>query len=189
MPLPQRLRMVAMRLEAGLRETPQRFVPVAAYVAGLGMRAKRRFMQSLIIETLIEAVQDPNCPEAVSRFLIEARDLTRADRTDRTGRRRALLEAVKLAAPPLRRRRSIHCHGAVTTDRRLLFLRAILTEREDQAFDVETLRWAIAYAMADYDRDHFVMQGVHLGRRVRRLADWVEAAMATTVGLAVKPSR
>lgn len=189
MPLPQRLRMVAIRLEAGLRETPQRFVPVAAYVSGLGTRAKQRFMQSLIIETLVEAVLDPNCPEAVRRLLIEARDLTRADCTDRMGRRRALLEAVRLAAPPLRRRRSIHCHGAVTTDRRLLFLRAILTDREDKAFGLATLRWAIAYAMADYDHDHFVMQGAHLGRRVRRLADWVEAEMATTAGLAVEPIR
>lgn len=189
MPLPQRLRMVAIRLEAGLRETPQRFIPVASYVAGLGMRAKRRFLQQLIVETLMEAVQDPNCPEAVCRPLIEARDLTRANCADRARRRRALRDAVRLAAPPRRRRRSIHCHGAITMDRRLLFLRAILTEREDQAFGVATLRWAIAYAMADYDHDHFTMQGVHIARRVRRLADWVEKEMAKTAGLAVAPIR
>ena len=171
-----------------MRETPQRFSPVAAYVAGLSINAKRRFMQSLINETLVEAVQDPNCPEAVCRLLIEARDLARPDGLNRTARRHALLEAVDMAAPRLHLRRSIHCHGAITTVRRLLFLRDVVAEHEDKAFGTGTLRWAIDYAMADYDRDHVVMRGAHLGRRVRRLADWVEAEMATTAGLAVPPT-
>jgi len=36
--------------------------------------------------------------------------------------------------------------------------------------------------MADYDGDHFVMQGARLARRVRALADWVEAEMARAGG-------
>jgi len=185
MPLPQRMRMVAVRLEAGLRETPQRFMPVAAHVAGLGLHAKRRFVLWLIEETLAEAAEDAGCPEDVRQLLAEACEVSRPNCRDRSARRQALREAVSLAAPRLRRRRSIHCHGAITRDRRLLFLRTIVAEREAQVFAFETLCWTIAYAMADYHRDHFVMRGAGVGRRVRRLADWVEAEMARAAGLAV----
>lgn len=187
MPLPQRLRLIAVRLEAGMRETPQRFVPVAEFVTGLGIRAKRRFLRFLIIEALVEAVVTPGCPERVVDLLAKARDVLAEGGADRSGRRRALVAEIAMAAPPLRRRRSIHCHGAIATDRRLLLLRTVITENERDALTSHALRWAIAYAMSDYDRDHFSMIGVHLGRRVRSLADWIEREMAQAAGLVVAP--
>lgn len=189
MPLPQRLRLVAVRLEAGLRETPQRFVPVAHYVARLGMRAKRRFLRFLVAEALVEAVVTPGCPDQVFDLLVKARDVLAERTEDRWARRQALVAEIAVAAPRLRRRRSIHCHGAIASDRRLLLLRSIVAEHEPDALTPHALGWAIAYAMADYDRDHFVMQGKHLARRVQRLADWVEAEMAAGAGLTVAPTQ
>lgn len=189
MPLPQRLRLVAVRLEAGLRETPQRFVPVAHYVARLGMRAKRRFLRFLVAEALVEAVVTPGCPDRVFALLVKARDVLAEGAEDRWARRQALVAEIAEAAPRLRRRRSIHCHGAIASDRRLLLLRSIVTEHGPDALTPHALGWAIAYAMADYDRDHFVMKGLHLAPRIRALADWVEAEMAQAAGLAVAPTR
>jgi hypothetical protein len=189
MPLPQRLRLVAVRLEAGLRETPQRFVPVAEYVARFGMQAKRRFVRFLIVETLREALLSPGCPEPVLDLLLKTHDVLTDAGRDRSARRRALVAEIAAAVPHRRRRRSIHCHGMIASDRRLLLLRAVMTEHEAGAFEVHSLRWAIAYAMAGYDHDHFVMQGKHLARRVQRLANWIEAEMAAAAGLTVVPTQ
>lgn len=189
MPLPQRLRLVAARLEAGLRETPQRFFPVAHYVARLGMRAKRRFLRFLVAEALVEAVVTPGCSDRVLDLLVKARDVLAEGTEDLWARRQALVAEIAVAAPRLRRRRSIHCHGAIASDRRLLLLRSIVTEHGPDALTPHALGWAIAYAMADYDRDHFVMKGPHLARRIRALGDWVEAEMAQAAGLAVVPTR
>lgn len=189
MPLPQRLRLVAVRLEAGMRETPQRFFPVAEFVAGLGVRAKRRFLRFLVVEALVEAVVTPGCPERVLDLLAKAREVLAEGVADRSGRRRALVAEIAMATPPQRRRRSIHCHGAIASDRRLLLLRSIITENEPDALTPHALRWAIAYSMSEYDRDHFVMRGAHLARRVRALADWIEGEMAQAAGLVVDPTR
>jgi hypothetical protein len=189
MPPPQRLRLVAVRLEAGLRETPQRFFPVAHCVARLGMRAKRRFLRFLVAEALVEAVVSPGCPDRVYDLLVKAQGVLAEGTEDRWARRQALVAEIAVATPRLRRRRSIHCHGAIASDRRLLLLRSIVTEHGPDALTPHALGWAIAYAMADYDRDHFVMKGAHLARRVRALADWVESEMAQAAGLAVVPTQ
>jgi len=178
LPLALRLRLVAVRLEAGLRETPQRFIPAAAFVSRLEIHTKRQFLHFLVAEALAEAVSAADCSGQVLDLLTAAKEVLANNENGRAVRRDAVVAEIRAAAPPLRRRRSIHCHGAVTSDRRLLLLRAVMPPAEEDAFAPHALLWAIAYAMAYYDRDHFVMQGAHLAQRVRLLASWVEAEMA-----------
>lgn len=187
-PLPARLRLVAQRLEAGLRETPQRFVPVAYHVARLQPSLRRRFLSFLLSMTLMEAALDPSCPAPVLLLLQRAAELMESGHLPHRARRRdALADDIRAAMPRRRRRRSIHCHGVVTADRRLLVLGGIICAEGCDPCLPERLRWTIAYAMADYDGDHFVMRGVRSARRVRALADWLEAAMAEAAGLLLLP--
>lgn len=96
---------------------------------------------------------------------------------------RSLEGDVLALAPRRRRRRSIHRHGKIALDRRLLLARAILDDaewwgRDDAAW--YTLWLVTSYAMSDYNRDHFVTQGPNVERRVRRLAAWIGAARAAS---------
>lgn len=184
--LPARMRLVALRLEAGRRETPQRFLPVAAWVFRLPPPARRRFVDFLLALTAADAVLDTACPAPVLDLLRRAISLERRG-SGSDHRRQALTDAIHTVAPPQRRRRSVHCHGQVVPDRRLLVLRGIVTDVERDAWEPAVLRWTIAYAMADYDRDHFVMRGAHLAQRVRALAAWIEAEMAAQAGLVPLP--
>ena len=92
---------------------------------------------------------------------------------DRDGRRDALAAEVDAAAPPRRRRRNVHSHGAVAEDRRTLLLRAVLAADRDGT--AHRFWLAAAYAVADHDTDHFVMQGPHVAARMLALADWLES--------------
>lgn len=60
-----------------------------------------------------------------------------------------------------------------------------VANHELDALTPQALRWAIAYAMADYDCDHFAMKGAHLARRIGSLAYWLKKEMACAVGLRV----
>lgn len=182
MPLPSRLRLVALRLEAGMRETPERFFPVAGYAMRLSVRAQRRLLLFLVTLTLDDAAGDAACSDRVIDLLARSRDILARHGTNLSARRHVLLDDIEAAVPYMRRRRSVHCHGRIASDRRLLLLRSIMAEKESGALEPMALRWAFAYALADYDRDHFVMQGAHIGQRVRAMADWIEAEMAREAG-------
>lgn len=174
MALPQRLRMMAIRLEAGLRETPQRFIPLAFHAVRLDEEAKRCLLHFLVSDVQREASASQTCPPVVLNLLTRARDVVVDESPDCDERRRALAKDILAQEMPRRRRRHIHCHGAITMDRRLLFLRTVLPAEEADAFTPLNLWRVIAYAMADYDYGHFVLKGPHIAVRVRALADWVE---------------
>ncbi|GGJ16971.1 hypothetical protein [Neoroseomonas lacus] len=179
MALPQRLRMMAIRLEAGLRETPQRFIPLAFHAARLDEEARRRLLHFLVSDVQREAIASPTCPPRVLDLLDRARDAVAGESPECDERRRTLANDILAQEMPRRRRRHIHCHGAITSDRRLLFLRTVLLAEEADAFTPLNLWRVIAYAMADYDYDHFVLKGPHIAVRVRALAHWVEREMAS----------
>ncbi len=120
---------------------------------------------------------DAGCSSPVRDLLHEAAGLLATDRPDWCELFRAALEQRIDAAAPNRRRRHIHCHGAIASDRRLLLLREVLRScTPERGFQ----GWAaIAYAMSDYDWDHFVMLGPNCAGRVGRLASWVGRSLAT----------
>ena len=74
MPLPQRLRLVARRLEEGLRETPQRFMPLAHKIAEADQAIQDRILQVLVNEVLGEAVASSVCPPHTLNLLTRARE-------------------------------------------------------------------------------------------------------------------
>ncbi len=174
MALPQRLRMMAIRLEAGLRETPQRFIPLAFHIARIDEAARRRFLHFLVSDVQREAFASSTCPPAVLYLLARARHVVADASPECDERRRTLADDILAEEAPRRGRRHIHCHGAITSDRRLLFLRSAVSPDEADAFVPMALWRTIAYAMSDYDVDHFVMRGAHIAVRVRALAAWVE---------------
>jgi hypothetical protein len=178
--LPQGLRLVALRLEAGLRETPERFYPVVQFVRGLGPSQKRRFLLYLATETLNEALEDSDTPPAVVDLLHRVCSELAAPDVDES-RWQDLAQAILDAAPHRHRRRHIHCHGAVTSDRRLLVLRGLVMPRGKDPFRFFPLSWTIAYAMSDYDKDHFVLIGPRPARRVRRLIPWIERELVAVI--------
>ena len=179
MALPQRLRMMAVRLDAGLRETPQRFIPLAFHMTRVDETVRRRLLHFLISDVQREAMTSPTCPPRVLDLLDRARNIVADESPACDERRRALAKDILAQEMPRRRRRHIHCHGAITLDRRLLFLRAAVPVEAADAFTSLNLWRAIAYAMSDYEYDHFVLKGPHIAVRVRALADWVEREMAS----------
>ena len=174
LPLSARLRLVAERLDGGLRETPQRFLPVAARMASTEPGRQRSYLRFLVVETLADAAADPACSPQVLGFLIRVRQVLTGDAPAAAAQGQALAAEVEAVAPHRRRRRSIHCHGVVTEDRRLLLVQEALRGSATEAVGMWTLYLATAYAVADYDRDHFVMRGRHIALRVRALSDWLE---------------
>jgi hypothetical protein len=179
MELPQRLGMMAIRLEAGLRETPQRFIPLAFHAVRLDEEARRRLLQFLVSDVQREAIASQTCPPRVLDLLDRARNFVADESPVCHERRRALAKDILAQEMPRRRRRHIHCHGAITSDRRLLFLRTAVPVEAADAFNSLNLWRVIAYAMSDYEYDHFVLKGPHIAVRVRALADWVEREMAS----------
>ena len=178
MPLHQRLRLVALRLDAGLRETPQRFLPIAHHVAGADRQLQGRLLQVLIDEVQQHAVAPPVNAQGARDLLACAREVVFDAAPGVEERRRDLASAILAAELPRQRRRHIHSHGAVTADRRLLFLRSLVLLLRADRRTSHHLWLAIAHAISDYDRDHFVLQGAHIAVRVRRLADWIEREMS-----------
>lgn len=171
-----RLHRVAGNLAAGRRETPQRLIPLAAAIARSG-EARLRLVRFLLAAALAEAEGDASCSPAVFDLLRRtSAAVARCEPTNVTPLQEVGAE-VLAAAPRLHRRRSIHCHGQVASDRRLLLLRAVLDDSEAWSHDGGwyTLWLAAAYAMSDYDHDHFVMLGPLVAARIGRLARWVEA--------------
>lgn len=182
MTAPQCLRLVAVRLEAGMRETPYRFYSVALHVARLDLPTKRRFLAFLAAEVHREAMSSNTSAPAVLDLLARAREvLSDSDSHASAGEQwQALAGDILAAETPRCRRRHIHCHGEVTSDRCLLFLRSLIPKDEADAFKGFKLQLTIAYAMADYEYDHFVLKGSHIAARVRALVHWVEYEMAQT---------
>lgn len=178
--LPQQLRLVALRLEAGRRETPERFYGVADFVRSLGATQKRRFLHFLAAEALVEAAADPDCSPAVLDLLHRACGTLSTSR-ENDMEWQDLAHAILKADPRRRRRRHIHCHGETTTDRRLLVLRGLVMPASADAFLPRELPWTIAYAMSDYDQDHFVLIGPRPAARVRRLIPWIEKELVAVV--------
>lgn len=173
--LAARMRLVALRLDAGLRETPQRYGPLARWAVRQGQCCEplARFLVAEAVASLaVEPAGHPNLPNLLRQsaaWLAAAPDAMSAE---------VLLLLVLMDAPMVRHRRSIHCHGWRTADRRLLLLRALLVahhRRPDAWGQAFYLEQAIAYAIADYDRDHFEMIGPGPAARAHRLADWVAA--------------
>lgn len=178
--LPRQLRLVALRLEAGKRETPERFHPVVQFVRSLGATQRRRFLLYLATDTLHEALEDADASPTVVDLLQRARSVLSAPKVDENGWQ-DLAQAILDAEPRRRRRRHVHCHGAVTKDRRLLLLRGLVMPREKDPFLFYPLSWTIAYAMSDYDQDHFVLIGPRPAARVRRLIPWIEKELVAVV--------
>ncbi len=175
--IPQRLRLVALRLEAGLRETPERFYPFAHFVLRFDTQQRRRFLFFLASEALHEASSSGGCSPVVLDLLERACHHFAGGYRSDTEERQQLTCDILAAERPKRRRRHVHCHGQITADRWLLLLRGLVTAVEAETFRPYYLAWTIAYAMADYDYDHFVMKGPAPAQRVRRLIDWLEQEM------------
>lgn len=172
MTIPQRLTLVAMRLEAGLRETPQRFLPVAHWLAMRDASDTRALLLYLVDDALAEGPVDLSLTARVRDLLLRAQDLLANSGDLDAEQHAALLSDIAASAPLRRRRRSIHCHGAITSDRRLLMLQTILARADPNALSPSALGWGIAYAVSDYECDHFEMRGPQVAHRVRRLAEY-----------------
>ena len=178
-----RLDMVAENLRLGLRETPQRFIPLAwACFARPG--ASDALVRFLVNDVTVEAADDASCPPAVRDLL--GRFWTANERTDadRTPSIVALGPEILAAVPRRRRRRNIHSHGQIASDRRLLFLRAMLDHqvgREGRpSGGVFELVYGTAYAVSEYATDHFEMRGPAVEARVRRLSRFVATLRANS---------
>jgi hypothetical protein len=174
-PVAARLFAVADRLAEGRRETPQRLHALAHHAA----RAPEMLdalLGFLLAETIAET--GPEAGDAALRDLLErvARAVA-AGGTDPADELGDLVAEVATLAPRRRRRRHVHCHGNIASDRRLLLLRAVLDIPAARAGPhLEYVVWlALAYAVSDYDHDHFEMIGPRVERRLRRLAAWVAA--------------
>lgn len=183
---PDRLRLVAQRLEAGLRETPQRFIPTSFYIERLDQPAKRRFLEFLVAAVYQEAASSLHTPPTILALLARTQDVISRWDGETEAELDLVAEAIVAVEPPRYRRRHIYGHGSITSDRRLLFLRSVVPAarfsgaRPAEPEHFEYFKWwrTIAYAMADYDYDHFVMKGAHIAARVHALADWLEEEMA-----------
>ncbi|QYU69426.1 hypothetical protein J4558_04585 [Leptolyngbya sp. 15MV] len=168
-----RLDAVAENLRQGRRETPQRFIPLAR--ACIAEPAKSddlvRFPDN---DVLAEAAAEESCTPAVRELVDRMRCAVEQPGTDRTHSVIALGPEILAAAPRRRHRRSVHGHGWIASDRRLLFLRAVLddaTGRSRRPRGSWYALWlATAYAMSEYETDHFEMHGPVVEARVRRLA-------------------
>lgn len=178
-----RLLWVADNLAAGRRETPQRFIPVAVHAARRGVAGRTALLRFLLADTLAEAESDGGCCPGVLDLLRRTSAAVDGHQTLGAAALAALGPAILALAPRRRRRRSVHCHGQITTDRRLLLLRAVLDDSADWTKGRPAwhhLWLATAYAAAGYERDHFVLLGPAVERRVRRLAGWVGAEAAAS---------
>ncbi|MCB4825132.1 hypothetical protein [Roseicella aerolata] len=172
---------MADNLAAGRRETPQRFIPVARHAAEDGRR-RLALVRLLLSDALTEACEEGEYSATALALLarVAAAVGSEGDEVDVTALR-GLEGDVLALAPRIGRRRSIHCHGRIAADRRLLLARAVLDDAKAWGRDGAawyTLWLAISYAVSDYERDHFVTLGPRVERRVRRLAAWCGAARA-----------
>ncbi len=159
MSVAQRLRLMALRFDAGLRETPGRFLPLAYAVVHRGKPATRRLLGFLVEQALDEASADKSCPAQLIELLAQAQIvLQHADGCDE-GWRAQLAANILAAEPRRRRRRNVRSHGRVTQDRKLSLLRSLVPLREADLFRPPLLCFTIAYAIAEYETDHFVLQG------------------------------
>jgi hypothetical protein len=176
--LAARLDAVAENLRLGRRETPQRFIPLARACIAEPAKADG-LVRFLVNDVLAEAVADESCAAAVRELLDRVRCAVERPSTDRTHSIVALGPAILAAAPRRHHRRSVHGHGWIAPDRRLLFLRAMLddaTGRSGRPSGNWYALWlAAAYAMSEYEVDHFETRGPVVEARVRRLARCAEA--------------
>ena len=170
--LAARLDRVADNLAAGRRETPQRFIPVARH----GAEDPRRLLalvRFLLADALAEAAEEGDHSATALALLARIAGAVGSEGPADATALRGLEGKVLALAPRIGRRRSIHCHGRIAADRRLLLARAVVddasTWRRDGA-GWYTLWLAASYAVSDYDRDHFLMLGPRVEGRVRRLA-------------------
>ncbi|MBY0333208.1 MAG: hypothetical protein K2X49_21305 [Acetobacteraceae bacterium] len=167
-------------MAAGRRETPQRFIPVARHAAE-DARRRLALTRFLLADALTEAAEEGEHSATALALLARIAAAVGTEGEADLAALRSLRDEVMALAPRHRRRRSIHCHGKITLDRRLLLARAILDDAE--AWGRDGAAWyslwlALSYAVSDYDRDHFVTLGPRAERRVRRLAAWIRAAGA-----------
>jgi hypothetical protein len=180
--LAARLERMADNLAAGRRETPQRLIPVARHAAE-DARRRLALLRFLLADALTEATEEGEHSATALALLARIAEAVGMEGEAEFPALRALRAEVEALAPRRRRRRSIHCHGKITVDRRLLLARAVLDDAEAWGRDGAvwyTLWLAASYAVSDYDRDHFVTLGPRVERRVRRLADWLGAAPAAS---------
>jgi hypothetical protein len=172
-----RLDAVAENLRQGRRETPQRFIPLARACIAEPARSDD-LVRFLVNDVLAEAAADESCTPAVRELVDRMRCAVEQASTDRTHSVIALGPEILAVAPRRRHRRSVHGHGWITSDRRLLFLRAVLDDAIGRSSRPRSswygLWLATAYAMSEYETDHFEMRGPVVEARVRRLARCAE---------------
>ncbi len=147
-------------------------------------RRRLALVRFLLSDALTEACEEGAYSATALTLLarIAAAVGSEGDEVDVTALR-GLESDVLALAPRIGRRRSIHCHGRIATDRRLLLARAVLDDAKAWGRDGGgwyTLWLAISYAVSNYDRDHFVTLGPCVERRVRRLAAWCGTARAVS---------
>lgn len=184
--LSSRYQWMADRIDAGHRETPQRFRPLAFRLLRESVDGAR--IESLCAFVLAQVAYEGGAwpeghPSALPALVRRARSLLLL-RQD-AGTLAALQADVLALAPERYRRRSIHCHGRVASDRALLVLRTMLPvlgmllswvtpEEAEPAWSIETF---VAYYVSDYAYDHFVFTGPAAAARCRLIAAWCERAM------------
>lgn len=176
--LSTRLDAVAESLGHGGRETPQRFIPLARACIAESAKADD-LVRFLVSDVMGEAAADESCPPGVRDLLGRLRSAVEQPIADRTRSIIALGPEILAAAPRRRHRRSVHGHGWIASDRRLLFLRAVLDDATGRCRrpcgSWYALWLATAYAMSEYETDRFDMRGPVVEARVRRLARCAEA--------------
>ncbi|MBR0682855.1 hypothetical protein GXW74_20345 [Roseomonas eburnea] len=175
-----RLDAVAENLRQGRRETPQRFIPLARACIAEPARSDD-LVRFLIDDVAAEAAADASCTPAVRALVDRMLCAVEQPSPDRTRSIIALGPEILAAAPRRRHRRSVHGHGWITADRRLLFLRAVFDEATGRSGRPRG-RWyalwlATAYAMSEYETDHFEMRGPIVEARVRRLTRCAEVLL------------
>ena len=127
--LAARLDRVADNLAAGRRETPQRFIPVARHGAE---DAERRLalVRFLLADALAYAAEEGEHAATALALLARLADAVGVQGEADMTALRGLESEVLALAPRIGRRRSIHCHGRIADDRRLLLARAVLDDAE-----------------------------------------------------------
>lgn len=155
------------RLAAGLRETPQRFFPLAI-AACRDDTVREKLVRHLLQTALSDAEADMSCPADVRDLL---RNVAAAPDI------RAFGADILALTPRQRYRRNRHSHSEVARHRYLLMLRAMLWDAEAARKEAWFLTWAVAYAVSDYNADHFVFIGPEPERRLRRLAAFVASEL------------
>ncbi len=169
--LAARLEQVADNLAGGRRETPQRFIPVARF-ATEDARRRLALVRFLVADALAEAADEGEHSAAALALLARTAAAVGMDGEPDLVALRGLEGDVLALAPRIGRRRSIHCHGWIAADRRLLLAR---DPRRRQG--VGQARRRVVHAVA-----RRVLRGVGLQRGLLRDAGAARRASCAAFG-------